>query len=205
VKEYRLDLKIRNNLILRLIEAAGFKTVGGFCRHHRFCAADVGALVNCRQNPLLSRNSSHGKAGEWCKAARDLAGALGVTPWDLFTADQVLHQLPMNKGSIELSEGDVALLASGGFVSALPSGDAEARADLDLAIEGVLRTLTPREAEVIRRRFGLDGKGGQFLDDVGRAFNLTRERIRQIESKALRKLRHPTRAKILKPYFDLGD
>jgi len=67
----------------------------------------------------------------------------------------------------------------------------------------VLRTLTPREAEVLRRRFGIGDGTEHTLEEVGKAFNVTRERIRQIESKALRKLRHPTRAKLLKPYLDM--
>ena len=62
----------------------------------------------------------------------------------------------------------------------------------------VLKTLTPREAEVLRLRFGLRDGTPQTLEEVGKAFNVTRERIRQIEAKALRKLRHPSRSKHLK-------
>ena len=66
----------------------------------------------------------------------------------------------------------------------------------------VLATLTPRENEVIRRRYGLDDGKPKTLEEVGREFNVTRERIRQIEAKALRKLRHPCRAKKLKDFLD---
>ena len=66
----------------------------------------------------------------------------------------------------------------------------------------VLATLTPRENEVIRRRYGLDDGKPKTLEEVGREFNVTRERIRQIEAKALRKLRHPGRAKKLKDFLD---
>ena len=66
----------------------------------------------------------------------------------------------------------------------------------------VLDTLTPREEKVLRLRFGLDDGRQRTLEEVGKEFNVTRERIRQIEAKALRKLRHPSRSKKLKDFLD---
>ena len=66
----------------------------------------------------------------------------------------------------------------------------------------VLDTLTPREEKVLRLRFGLDDGRQRTLEEVGKEFNVTRERIRQIEAKALRKLRHPSRSKKLRDYLD---
>ncbi len=66
----------------------------------------------------------------------------------------------------------------------------------------VLDTLTPREAKVLRLRFGLDDGNPRTLEEVGKEFHVTRERIRQIEAKALRKLRHPSRSKKLKDFLD---
>jgi RNA polymerase primary sigma factor len=66
----------------------------------------------------------------------------------------------------------------------------------------VLDTLTPREAKVLRLRFGLDDGNLRTLEEVGKEFMVTRERIRQIEAKALRKLRHPSRSKKLKDFLD---
>ena len=66
----------------------------------------------------------------------------------------------------------------------------------------VLNTLTPREEKVLRLRFGLDDGRARTLEEVGKEFNVTRERIRQIEAKALRKLRHPSRSKKLKDYLE---
>jgi RNA polymerase primary sigma factor len=67
----------------------------------------------------------------------------------------------------------------------------------------VLQTLSPREERVIRLRFGLDNGGHErTLEEVGQNFNVTRERIRQIEAKALRKLRHPSRARLLKNFLE---
>ncbi len=66
----------------------------------------------------------------------------------------------------------------------------------------VLNTLTPREAKVLRLRYGLDDGKARTLEEVGKEFNVTRERIRQIEAKALRKLRHPSRSKKLKDFLE---
>ena len=70
-------------------------------------------------------------------------------------------------------------------------------------LEDVLQTLTPREAMVLKLRFGLEDGKPRTLEEVGRRFAVTRERIRQIEAKALRKLRHPSRSKKLKDYMDI--
>ena len=67
---------------------------------------------------------------------------------------------------------------------------------------GVLDTLTPREEKVLRLRYGIDDGKPRTLEEVGREFNVTRERIRQIEAKALRKLRHPSRSKKLKDFLE---
>ena len=68
-------------------------------------------------------------------------------------------------------------------------------------LEEVMQTLTPREAKVLKLRFGLEDGKARTLEEVGREFKVTRERIRQIEAKALRKLRHPSRSKRLKDYM----
>jgi RNA polymerase primary sigma factor len=69
-------------------------------------------------------------------------------------------------------------------------------------IGSVLDTLTPREQRILRLRFGLDDGRSRTLEEVGKEFKVTRERIRQIEAKALRKLRHPTRSRRLKDYLE---
>ena len=74
------------------------------------------------------------------------------------------------------------------------------RQALKESTERVLKTLSPREEKVLRMRFGLDDGAERTLEEVGHSFDVTRERIRQIESKALRKLRHPSRSRRLKAF-----
>ena len=146
---------------------------------------------------------------------RQLVQELGREP----TAEEVAEkmEIPVTKVrkimkiaqepiSLETPIGEEEDSHLGDFVedrSAVSPIDAVIAASLKTQAEGVLRTLTPREAEVLRRRFGIGDGTEHTLEEVGKAFNVTRERIRQIESKALRKLRHPTRAKLLKPYLDM--
>ncbi len=80
--------------------------------------------------------------------------------------------------------------------------ESASRSMLQEQLAEVLHTLTPREEEVIRLRFGLADGHPHTLEEVGEHFNITRERIRQIEAKALRKLRHPGRSKLLKDYLN---
>ena len=85
---------------------------------------------------------------------------------------------------------------------ALAPADAVSQMMLKEDIEKALKTLTPREAKVISLRFGLDDGHPKTLEEVGAMFDVTRERIRQIEAKALRKLRHPSRSKKLRDYLE---
>lgn len=69
-------------------------------------------------------------------------------------------------------------------------------------LEKVLQTLTPRESRVLELRYGIKDGRTRTLEEVGKEFNVTRERIRQIEAKALRKLRHPSRSKMLRDFMN---
>jgi RNA polymerase primary sigma factor len=86
--------------------------------------------------------------------------------------------------------------------AATSPAEAAVQADLRIAIDDALDSLSPREAKVLRMRYGIDTKSDHTLEEVGKQFDVTRERIRQIESKAMRKLMHPSRADRLKSFLD---
>jgi RNA polymerase primary sigma factor len=85
---------------------------------------------------------------------------------------------------------------------ALAPADAAAHQLLKEQVMDVLASLAPRERKVLELRFGLEDGRSRTLEEVGREFHVTRERIRQIEAKALRKLRHPSRSKKLRDYLE---
>ena len=134
-------------------------------------------------------------------SADEIADLLGM-PGDKVSEIMRVSQEPV---SLETPIGEEEDSHLGDFI---PDDDAPAPQDaasnilLKEQLAAVLSTLTPREAKVLRLRFGLDDGRSRTLEEVGEEFNVTRERIRQIEAKALRKLRHPSRSKKLKDFLD---
>lgn len=134
------------------------------------------------------------------------------------TAEEIAEQMDMTPEKVreilKISQDPVSLETPigeeddshlGDFIEdqeALAPSDAAAFELLKEQLEDVLHTLTDREEKVLRLRFGLDDGKPRTLEEVGKRFNVTRERIRQIEAKALRKLRHPSRSKRLKDYLE---
>ena len=107
--------------------------------------------------------------------------------------------------SLETPVGDDADATLGDMiedVSASSPAEAAIQANLRAVLDEALDGLSPREAKVLRMRFGLDTTSDHTLEEVGKQFDVTRERIRQIESKAMRKLQHPSRADKLKPFLE---
>ena len=148
------------------------------------------------------------------KTARRLAQELGREPsyeeigeGMEISSDRVreilkLSQVPI---SLELPIGEEEDSHLGDFIedrSSLPPADAASRELLKLQLNTVLSELTDREKRVITLRFGLQDGRARTLEEVGREFAVTRERIRQIEAKAIRKLRHPSRSRRLKDYLE---
>ncbi len=133
--------------------------------------------------------------------SREIAHVMEIAPEKVREIVKVA-QLPISLESPMGEEEDSHL---GDFIedrNALPPVDAASRQLLKEQIDSVLSTLTPREQRVLQLRFGLDDGRSRTLEEVGKEFNVTRERIRQIEAKALRKLRHPSRSRKLKDYLE---
>jgi len=148
------------------------------------------------------------------RVSRQLLQELGRDP----TPEEIAKEMGMSEEKVreiqKISQEPVSLETPIGeeedshLGDFIPDDDAPAPAEsaaftlLKEQLIDVLDTLTPREEKVLRLRFGLDDGRARTLEEVGREFNVTRERIRQIEAKALRKLRHPSRSKKLKDFLD---
>lgn len=147
------------------------------------------------------------------RTARQLLQELGREP----TTDEIAEKLNMSPERVreimKIAQDPVSLETPigteedshlGDFVEdneSPPPSDSASYSLLREQLCNILRTLTPREEQVIKLRFGLEDGRPRTLEEVGKQFNITRERIRQIEAKALRKLRHPSRSKTLKDYL----
>jgi RNA polymerase primary sigma factor len=148
------------------------------------------------------------------RATRHLVQVLGREP----TAEELSErmELPLEKVkmvqkiatqpiSLEAPVGEEEDSSLGDFIedkSAVNPQDAAIEGDLSEKTLEVLGTLAPREARVLKMRFGIGERSNHTLEEVGQDFDVTRERIRQIEAKALRKLRHPSRSKLLKTFIE---
>lgn len=148
------------------------------------------------------------------RVSRQLLQELGRDPYPEEIAKEMnlslekvreIQKIAQEPVSLETPIGEEEDSHLGDFI---PDDDAPAPAEaasftlLKEQLIDVLSTLTPREEKVLRLRFGLDDGRARTLEEVGKEFEVTRERIRQIEAKALRKLRHPSRSKKLKDYLD---
>jgi len=164
----------------------------GFARRVRVSLSLVRKYEQGAATPLR-----HG--GGWKKTARRISRFHGIEPAELWPA--AASELCADLAGATEVVAPVPLLVPG--VTFL-GGVVDSRELADRTQE-VLATLDPREAEVLRLRFGFGERRALTLKGVGKVLGVTRERIRQIEAKALRKMRHPSRSKWLKPFVVLGD
>ena len=130
----------------------------------------------------------------------ELSKAMRMTPERI----NEIRQMCMEPVSLESPVGEEDDSHLGDFIeddSALSPADSAAFSMLRAELATALESLTDRERQVVKLRFGLEDGRARTLEEVGKEFNVTRERIRQIEAKALRKLRHPSRSKRLKDFL----
>ena len=148
------------------------------------------------------------------RTSRQLVQELGREPMPEEIAERM--ELPLDKVrkvlkiakepiSLETPIGEEEDSHLGDFIEdkkVISPGDAVVQASLRGHVREILETLTPREEKVLKMRFGIDERTDHTLEEVGQNFSVTRERIRQIEAKALRKLRHPSRCRKLRPFYE---
>jgi len=195
-KEFRVEVRLRNNRLITYREQLGLKP--------REMANQIGvsygmllAYESMRQSPLTKTSD------DWRESALRIASFHGVEP-AFFWPDSVIA-IEKYKASIELSSDEAArLLSPGPTIAALAPApdDGLAKKELEEAFRLMLSTLTPREEEILVLRFGLRGEREHTLREIGDRQGVTREVIRKIEVKALKKLRHPARSKRLKPFIE---
>ncbi len=148
------------------------------------------------------------------RTSRYLVQELGRDPSPEEIAERMDYPLDKVKKVLKIAKEPISLetpigeeedSSLGDFIEdkkALAPADEVVNAKLSEQIAEILSELTPREEQVLRKRFGIGEPSDHTLEEVGKLFNVTRERIRQIEAKALRKLRHPGRSQVLRSFYD---
>jgi RNA polymerase primary sigma factor len=160
----------------------------------------INRLIRASQSLLheLGREPTVEEIAEGMSRGREVA----VTPETVRQIIKIRHEQPVSLETPIGAEGEAHL---GDFIedrAALAPAEAASHQLLKEQVAAVLDSLTGRERRVLQLRFGLEDDRARTLEEVGKEFNVTRERIRQIESKALRKLRHPSRSRKLRDYLE---
>jgi len=194
-KEIRVEVSLKNNRIYQLRKKLGLfqKEIGliiGVSQGH------YGMIENFKESPICT-NPKHREYGSMKPWVAELCSLFNVTPEYLWPDD--LKNAIAKNYNYELSMNEAKQLSVGNPERRLLDKECS------LVINDVLQTLTERERKVIEARFGLNGKEEKAYEEIGEDWDVTRERIRQIEAKALRKLRHPDRSGQLVPYMPSKD
>lgn len=189
-KAYRIKVTVRNNLLLSAIEEAGYKSQTDFAKAAFIGLRELNALVGLRSPPIT-------KLGEFSDVAKAVMEALGAAPTDLWTEEQLTIALRRNSVEREV-ENDVfkRRLEEFNGQTTLPSPEDEYMAKESAEeVRAALSQLKPRRKTVVAMRFGIDSPADYTLREVGDQLNVTTERARHIEAKALSDLRRTYRLK----------
>ena len=182
MKEFRVEIRVKNNLLYSAIDRAGFDSVAAFSRACGVQQTVIGEYINLKLAPI--------KGDDWRESALRIAGALHTLPEELFPADYLRDVIQQNRVVREYSAEeihDVIQLEQATPEQLMVQSEASAR------LAQAIAALPPRYQTVLQMRFGLNGYKEHSLDEIAKKFGVIRERIRQIENSALRRLKHPAR------------
>ena len=184
MSDYAVEIKIKNGRVLRLMRLAGLNTVADLSRLSGVSQTTIGQVINLKISPM------NNLTGTWKLVVSKLSDALNCMPDDMFSARQRTSFMASNKRSIEMSEAEVDLLMDSREQALLPD-DAVFATECKDRLGAILDdVLTPRQAVVVKSRFGFDPEGEKTLDELCAALGVSRERVRQIEIVAMRKLNY---------------
>lgn len=175
LKEFRVKLTVRNNLLVSRREALGI-SAPELAEKLGVCYSMIWKLETLRESPLL-------EDGRWSKAARKLSEFYRVLPEDLFP-DAILAA---NHTSVEREMGAEEAFALAGDLPLAPD-DRLIAGERIRSVTAALAELSPRQQRLLAARFGLDGSEGITYEEMGERLGVSRERARQLEVAALRKL-----------------
>lgn len=186
-KEYRIITRVKNNLLLSVIEKAGYRSITEFAKKADISVTALCDIISFRQSPL-------NKNGDWRPIIHSVCEVLNKMPSQLFTERQM---------QIKGATAQIAEVSEAEAVWALEhSGDGDPQQlletkELYTALRATLDMLTPMEKEVVVLYYGLDGLA-HCLKEIAEKFDISKTRVQHIHDKALRKLKHPMRIRNIK-------
>lgn len=191
----RLECRARNNVLWHAIFDTE-RSVAAFCRRFNFTQQIVGSILNLSLSPYRV-------SGALTETGLRLCVATGISAEELFPLGLYGGDFPRAMVAEVPVERFVSLGAARNCLLLPPTQvDGVEQSERRAALKLALSTLKPREAMVLRARFGLDDGRERTYEDIARRFRVTRERIRQVEARAMRRMRHPGRSGLLRPFID---
>ena len=185
MNDYRVKITIRNERLLAAMEGMGYKSVAEFSRSQGLNGVKVREIFNGKIPPL-------DREGNPKELTKEILEILNLTIEKAFTEKQ-LKGFKKHTFEVKIEEEKLLQIISPAKNQEIKVIEQEVKSKLS----EILSTLTPREEKILRMRFGIGMNTDHTLEEVGLQFSVTRDRIRQIEDKALRKLKHPTVARKL--------
>jgi RNA polymerase primary sigma factor len=180
MNDYRVKITIRNERLLAAMEGMGYKSVAEFSRNQGLNSVKVREIFSGKIPPL-------DREGNPKELTKEILEILNLTIEKAFTEKQ-LKGFKKHTFEVKIEEEKLLQIISPAKNQEIKVIEQEVKSKLS----EILSTLTPREEKILRMRFGIGMNTDHTLEEVGRKFFVTRERIREIEGKALRKLKHPT-------------
>lgn len=199
INDLRVEMRLKNSRLYNYIYK-NYKTVGAFCEKNNLSPITISGLLNLRY-------SIRKKNGNYTETVEKISIACETYPEILFPDD--IYGLDVTKKAIEIPVSNLNLEQKEQMYLTMEQGYIEEHENKILEenvkekLQEVLGTLPPREQEVLKMRYGLGGGKVFTLQETGLYFNVTRERVREIEAKALRRLRHPKRNRKIRDYIDI--
>lgn len=190
-KDYRVELKVKNNRLWEKMQSAGFPTVADLAKAIGSSRSPIDHLLNLKQTAMTEN-------GEYRQIVLRIAAVLKCIPEDLFPKEQLHNKVARSTAAFTMDASEVLAVTSSLQSAAVSPERRLLQQDAQRVIAQMLLELTPREQRVLELRFGLNGGKEHTLDDIANMFQMSREAIRAIENKALRRLKHPARSRHLR-------
>lgn len=181
MKDYRIEVKVKNNLLWQAMQSKGIKNAAALARSLEMHQSVIGRYLNLQENVYT-------RTGEYKQAFLKICDFFGMMPTDLYPEERMSDPLLNNKGAVEVSETELKTLSG---VESDPVALIHQEQVQD-AVRNLIGLLTPRDAKAVKMRAGIDDREHTF-EEIGDELGVGKNRARQIYDTALRRMRYAER------------